>query len=100
MIHVGMGTKLGLLQVMAIRATQAVATLPNGTKSFKISAYNSTAVVKFALGSNKVSSATLTTFRIPVKTMFEVKDVYLSATLIYLSVTGIATSPVGIFYTQ
>ncbi len=82
----------------AIRASQAIMTFPANTLRFAISAQKSTAVVKFSWTANVVSGASGTIFYIPPKTIFDQSNLRMPEKQIYVSVTGVATSPVSILY--
>lgn len=93
------GVQPSITKIIARQATQAHATIPKGTKAFQMAAYNSTATIKFSFKSGTVSTA-LTNFLVPPKTIYKQDSVYLSTTLIYLSVTNIATCPIGLICWQ
>ena len=84
--------------ITAWRASQVAVTFPANTQRFAISAQKSTAYVKFSFTNNVVSNATGTIFYIPVRTIFDQADLCLKQQIMYISVTGVATSPVSILY--
>ena len=79
-------------------ASQAIVSFPANTLRFAISAQKSTAVVKIALSPNLVSNASGTIFYVPPKMIFDQANLNLKEQKLYLSVTGVATSPVSILY--
>ena len=82
----------------AIRASQAIVTSPANTLRFVISAQKATAVVKLSWTANVVSNAVGTIFYIPAGKILDQADLRLPEKKLYVSVTGVATSPVSILY--
>lgn len=85
--------------VTAWRASQVAVTLPANTLRFAISAQKATAVVKLAFINNVVSNASASNiFYVPKGIILDQSNLTLKSQVLYVAVTGLATSPVSILY--